>query len=158
MRSNCGPANALPSAVLGVVQKRTDVVDEERVQAFGNLLLVCKIQSTVVRNPDTFEVHGTNLDDMAGLFALQNTVSPTSRHTSYIQQLRAVDHVIVFSASDTHAVRLDLKAQTTLVFPQSSGDSGLHARGSDLTGSVNDAMFVVHTSGSRQIVCERCVR
>jgi len=133
-------------------------VDEEWVQTFRDLFLVCKIKSTVVWDPDTFEVHGTNLDDMTRLLALQNAVSPSSCHTSYIQEFRAVDHVVILTTSYTNAVGLDLEAQTALVFPERSSDSGLHAWWSDLASSINDTMFVVYARRSRQIVRESCVR
>lgn len=45
--------------------------------------------------PDTLQVHRTDFDDVSCLFALENAVSATSSHASHIEQLCAVDHVIV---------------------------------------------------------------
>jgi hypothetical protein len=41
-------------------------------------------------------MHGTNLDNMARLFALENTISSSSGHACDIEQLCAIDHVIVW--------------------------------------------------------------
>lgn len=48
-----------------------------------------------VNIPDALQVHGANLDDVARLLTLQDTISSASGHTSYVQQLRSVDHVVV---------------------------------------------------------------
>lgn len=40
-------------------------------------------------------MHGTNLHDVARLLALENTVPSSSSHASNVEQLRAIDHVIV---------------------------------------------------------------
>ena len=46
--------------------------------------------------PDAFEVHGPDLDHMPHLLALQDAVATTSGHSRDIQQLGAVDHVIIY--------------------------------------------------------------
>ena len=40
-------------------------------------------------------MHWTNLDDMAGFLALEYPIAPTSSHASNIQELRAIDEVII---------------------------------------------------------------
>ena len=45
--------------------------------------------------PNALEMHGPDLDDLAGFFALEDPVSPTSGHASHVEQLCAVDHVVV---------------------------------------------------------------
>jgi hypothetical protein len=45
--------------------------------------------------PNTLEMHGADLNDMARLLAFQYAVTPTSCHSRNIQKLGAVDHVIV---------------------------------------------------------------
>lgn len=45
--------------------------------------------------PDSFEVHRPNLDHMPSFLALQDTITPSSRHASNIEKLGAIDHVIV---------------------------------------------------------------
>lgn len=49
--------------------------------------------------PDTLQVHWPDFDDVSNLFTLQDTVSSTSGHTSHIQELRTVDHMIVCGLS-----------------------------------------------------------
>jgi hypothetical protein len=60
-------------------------MDKQRVQKFGDLLLVRKIQGAVVWDPNALQVHGTNLHNMSDFFALQDTISTTSGHASDIQ-------------------------------------------------------------------------
>lgn len=77
-------------------------MDKERVQRFSNLLLVRKLECAFEWNPavcqwtemheelhsnspNTFKVHRTNLDDMSGFLALQDTIPATSRHTGYVE-------------------------------------------------------------------------
>jgi hypothetical protein len=45
--------------------------------------------------PNTFQVHGTNLDNVSCFFTFEDAVSATSGHTSDIKQLGAVDHVVI---------------------------------------------------------------
>lgn len=45
--------------------------------------------------PNALQMHGTNLDDMTCLFALQDPVSATSSHACHVQKLRPVDHVVI---------------------------------------------------------------
>ena len=103
--------------VCGVVQQSTDVMHEKRIQSLSNLLFVCKIQSSVIGNPvygqlrvsstsevfspDAFQVHWTNFDNVSGLFALQDPVTTTTGHTSDVQELGAVYHMIILSKSVT---------------------------------------------------------
>lgn len=55
-------------------------------------------------------MHWTNLDHMASLFTLQDAVATTTRHTSDVEKLRTVNHVIVLTSRDAHPVRLNLEA------------------------------------------------
>lgn len=101
-----------------VVEQSTDVMNEKRIQQLGDFLLIGKVQCTLIRNPglsqqtalyvsntakvgrgnipDTLQVHGTNLDNMANLFTLQNSVSSSSRHAGHVQKLGAIDHVVIY--------------------------------------------------------------
>jgi len=88
-------------------------------------------------------MHGTDLDNVSGLLALENAVSTPSRHTRNIEKLGAVDHVVVFSACHTHPSRLDLKAQAALVFPQGGGDSWLHACWGHLASRVEVGVLIL---------------
>lgn len=96
-----------------MIEQSSNVVYKERVQLLGDLLLVCKLQSPLERNPEphisiafrlvirahhvphAFEMHRPDLDHMPRLFALEYAVSAASSHTSYIEQFCAVDHVII---------------------------------------------------------------
>lgn len=106
-------AEALTSVVLRVIEQSTDVVHEERIQTFGDLFFVRKVQSTLEWDPedesvgvrilyacssalpDTLQVHWPDLDDVAGLFALEDSISPASGHASDVKQLGAVDEVVI---------------------------------------------------------------
>lgn len=89
--------------------------------------------------PDTFQMHRANFHHMAKLFALENSVTSTTGHASYIEQLCTIDHVVVcgkrksvkrispinlfpqneltFSSSYTHSLRFHLVAETPFIFP-----------------------------------------
>jgi hypothetical protein len=85
-----------PVLVGRVVEQGANVVDEEWVEQLSNLLLVGKIKSPVIRNPDTLEMHRANLDHVTNLLTLQDAVSTTSRHPRDVEQLCSVDHVVVY--------------------------------------------------------------
>ena len=42
-------------------------------------------------------MHGANLDHMANLLALQDTVATTTGHASNVEQLGTIDHVVIYS-------------------------------------------------------------
>lgn len=89
-------------------------------------------------------MHWSYLDDFAVFLRLQNAVTSTASHSRDIQKLCAIDHVVVYiesdtifkkrdsdhltmTASDTDTIRLHLKAQCALVFPDSRGHFWFHA-------------------------------
>jgi hypothetical protein len=119
-----------------MIKQCSNVVDEQRIQLLCNLLLVGKLKSSLKRNPDTLEMHWADLNDVTRLFALQYAVSTASCHSRDVQQLGAVDHVIIFTASNTHALGFDLETETAFVFPQRGGHTGLHSWWSNLAGVV----------------------
>ena len=47
--------------------------------------------------PNTLQVHWPNLDNVACLLALEDTVTSASCHASDVEKFRAVDHVIVWA-------------------------------------------------------------
>lgn len=49
--------------------------------------------------PHAFQMHRANFHNMPNLFTLQNAVAATTGHSGDIQELRAVDHVIIYSRS-----------------------------------------------------------
>jgi hypothetical protein len=84
-----------------MIEQSSDVVYEERIKLFGNLLLVGEFECTLKGNPrdcqfmtntsrdivlpDTLQMHGTNLDNVSCLFALENAVSSSSGHARDIE-------------------------------------------------------------------------
>jgi hypothetical protein len=54
-------------------------------------------------------VHGPNLDYVADLFTLENTIATTSGHASNIQQLGTVDHVVIWKG---HVVSVCSQSET----------------------------------------------
>lgn len=102
-------------------------MDEEGVKQLGDLFLVGEFEGTLERNPDTFQMHWTNLDDMLLLLALEDTVTSASGHASNIQELGAIDHVVIFSSRNTSTLDVNLEAQSSLVLPKSSCNLRLHA-------------------------------
>jgi hypothetical protein len=53
------------------------------------------MSAAILNSPDALQMHRANLDDMAILLALQDTISSPARHSGHIQQLSTVDHSIV---------------------------------------------------------------
>ena len=87
-------------------------MDEQRIQQLSDLLLVGEVKGSLKGNPtlisrrhlgrikedhipNTLKVHRTNLHYMADFFALEDAISSTTRHAGDIQQLCAVNHVII---------------------------------------------------------------
>lgn len=98
--------------VRGVVQEGTDVVDEQRVERFRDPLLVREFQRALKwdpavswlappeqreleYSPDALQVHRPNLHHMSHLLALEDAISPAPSHARNIQELGAIDHVII---------------------------------------------------------------
>lgn len=141
----------------------------------GDLLPVGEIQCTVERDPNALQMHRTYLHHMPHLLTLENPISPTSGHARDIEKFRAIDHMIVctvlvsqpqtslgrwspdgavqdkltLSSSHTDALRLDLEAQTALIFPQRRRHSGFHPRRSYLTGRIEWLRRVARTALNR---------
>lgn len=84
-------------------------------------------------SPDALQVHRTDLDDIPSLLTLEDTVTTPTSHACDIEQLGAIDHVIIFSSSHANAVGFDLKAETAFVFPQGRRHSRLHPMRRNLT-------------------------
>ena len=68
---------------------------EQWIKLFCDFFLIREVKSTVERNPDAFEVHWANLDNVSSLLTLQDTIPTATGHASDVQKLGAVDHVIV---------------------------------------------------------------
>jgi hypothetical protein len=90
--------------------------------------------------PNTFEMHGSDLYYVARFLALQDAVTTTSRHASHIEELCAVNHVVILAPCHANTVTLNLEAQATLILPQSRCHSGLHARRRDLPSRIEGAL------------------
>jgi hypothetical protein len=99
-----------------VAEEPADVVDKQGIKQLGDFLLVRKIERSLegdpettesvgtprmgrtdegLNPPDTLQMHGTNLDHMPNLFALEDAVAPAAGHAGDIQQLGTVDHMVV---------------------------------------------------------------
>ena len=104
-----------PGCVFGVVQQSTNVVNKQRIEQVSDLLLVGKVECSLERNPfpklddislyfmskinspDSLKMHWANLDNMSGLFRLENAISTPAGHPCNIQQLRSVDEVVIYA-------------------------------------------------------------
>jgi hypothetical protein len=98
-----------------MVKQGSDIVDKERIQLLGNLFLVGELERAFERDPsnisnwhvlrwqmyspNTLQMHRPDLDNMPGLLALQNSIPASTGHSCYVEQLRAVDHVVVYGWS-----------------------------------------------------------
>lgn len=142
-----------PALVGGVVQEGTNVVYEQRIKELSDLFLVGEIQGSLEGDPDTLEVHRANLHNVADLLALENTVTASAGHASDVEELGAVDHGIVFPASNTDASRFNLEAQTAFILPQCGSDTRLHTGGCYLASCVETAGCVssrIHAAAARK--------
>lgn len=133
-----------PVLVRWMIQQSPNVVDEQWVKKLGNLLLVREIEGPLKGNPNALEMHRANLHNVPHFLALENTVSPTSGHSRHIQQLRTINHVVIFSAGDADAASLDLEAKAPFILPECSRYPGLHARRRNLSGRVKAGVLVLH--------------
>ncbi|KAH3676682.1 hypothetical protein OGATHE_001171 [Ogataea polymorpha] len=77
-------------------------------------------------------MHRTDLDDMSGLFRLENSVSASSGHLGDVQQFGAVYHAVISPADNTHTVGFNLVAQGFFVFPHGGCDLWTNSRRLDL--------------------------
>lgn len=103
----------------------------------------------MMHSPNALQVHRTDLDNVTRLLALQDAVSSTPGHSGYIQQFCTVNHMVIFSAGNTDATRVDLKADTALVLPERRSDFRLHAWWSYLACGVRHAIGVLTSSHGR---------
>lgn len=102
-------------------------------------------------------MHRPDLHHVANLLTLQDTISTAPGHSRDVQKLGPIDHVVIYtrsartypvsgqrkrgtehtlSSSDTDTLRLDLVAETALVFPQRRRDPRLCSRRAYLAGGV----------------------
>lgn len=141
-----GSRHDLVSACLicRVVEQRSNVVHEQRVQHLGDFFFVGKIQCSLEGDPDALQMHRPYLYHMAHLFALQNSISSTTRHSSHIEKLGAIDHVVVFSACHADTSGLNLETQATLIFPQSCRNPRLHTVRRYLPCGIHSLILVRH--------------
>ena len=49
----------------------------------------------ISNTPDTLKMHRSNLDHMASLLALQDTITTTTSHASYVEKLGTIDHMVI---------------------------------------------------------------
>jgi hypothetical protein len=115
--------------------------------------------------PNTLQVHGSDLHHVTNFLALENTITSPSRHAGHIEQLRAVNHVIIcstgtltsepvpgsrahrtFSPRDTDALCLHLKAKTALIFPKSGSHPRLHSWRCDLACLIKLVLWLASVS------------
>lgn len=60
------------------------------------------LDKSIVPLPNSLKMHRANLDYNTTFFVLENTVSFTSRHSNYIKQFCAIDHIVVCNQSSRH--------------------------------------------------------
>ena len=99
-----------------------DVLHKQRVQGVGDSFSLGHDQGSLKRYPNTLEMHRADLDHVPGLFGLQDPVTAASGHPGDVQQLSAVDHVVVCSSDNGDPIRLDLVAKGLFVLPHGRGD------------------------------------
>lgn len=103
--------------------------------------------------PDAFEVHWADLDYVLQLLALEDAVSSSAGHACYVEELGAVDHMVIFlcqnlalkldvrertfTASNACTLDINLEAQCGLILPKCSSDSRLHANRRNLTSCIH---------------------
>jgi hypothetical protein len=95
------------------------------------------IEAETKNPPNTLQVHRSDFHHMADFLAFENAITSTPSHAGDVEQLRAIDHVIIwgigasvqdlgpevskcchtFSPRDTDPLGLDLEAKTALIFP-----------------------------------------
>tara|TARA_R110002003_G_scaffold391_18_gene19549 strand:+ start:922 stop:1269 length:348 start_codon:yes stop_codon:yes gene_type:complete len=109
---------------------------EQRIQRLGDLLLVRKLQGTLEWDPNAFEVHRTDFNHMSTLLTHQHAVSSASCYSGHIEQLGAVDHVIIFAASHADTSNIDLKIEAAFVLPNSCSNSRYYSWRNHLTCAV----------------------
>lgn len=112
-----------PRVVVWCVQKSLNVGLKERVEEFGDAVLVGELLATLESDPHALEVHGTYFDHDALLFVLENAIALSSGHAADIEQLCTVDHVVVVSSSYTDALCVHLEAQGAFILPQRRSDA-----------------------------------
>lgn len=103
-----------------MVEQGTDVVDEERVEHLRDFLFVGELKGSLERDPgggmsvvgfsevikgrggeyvpDTLQVHWSYLHYMLLLLTLQDSISAASSHACDVEELGAVDHMVIYAA------------------------------------------------------------
>lgn len=131
-------------------------MNEEWIQVLRYFLFIRKIQGSLEWDPDSFQVHWSNFDDMSCFFAFQNTVSSPSRHSSYVEQFCSINHVVIFSPSNANSLCLHLKTEAPFIFPQRCSHSGLHTRWRHLSRCVKRLWRVILRTGDCGRTGSRC--
>jgi hypothetical protein len=102
-----------------------------------SLALSVHVNDSCIDNvPNALQVHGSDFHHVTNFLALENTITSPSSHAGHVEQLRAVDHMVIcstctltsalvpgsrahrtFSPRDTNALGFNLKAKAALIFP-----------------------------------------
>lgn len=109
--------------VVGVVQERLDVRLKKWIENVNDTVLLSQLLGTIKCDPHTLQMHSTYFDDNAFLFIFQDTITFAARHTTNIQQLGTIYHIVIMATGHTHALHVNLEAQSTFIFPQGRGDT-----------------------------------
>lgn len=95
-------SNARSNGILGREEREKGQTMSWRRESFihylfnvSNCLLSQKTMEAGFNIPYALEMHGPNLHNVAHFFALENTISSTTSHPGNVQELGAIDHVII---------------------------------------------------------------
>jgi len=106
-----------------VIEQSANIVHKQGIQCLRDLLLVGKVKSaiewdpgqllaydmvqrSVASSPNALEMHGAYFDHGASLLTLEDAVTSTAGHASHVQELGAVDHMIVWLNVSIMAVQV----------------------------------------------------
>lgn len=103
--------------VNGVMEKSTNVMNEEGVEELGYFLFVGKFEGAFEGYPHAFEMHRSDFHYVLLLLTLEDSITAASCHTNHIQELSAIDHVVIFSSGNTSPLDINLKTKRALILP-----------------------------------------
>ena len=147
------------------------------LQIVSSIIRVQVDESRIV--PHALQMHRADLHYMSDLLALEDTIPTATRHPRNVEQLGPIDHMVIygtliskstsnptrsmitltFSSSDANTLRLNLVAETTLIFPQCGRDSWFGPGRSYLSCRVIDVPLqwctscVCITLGCHRVMC-----
>lgn len=93
------------------------VDDQQGEYLFSDIILLGEKDGTIKSDPNSLEVHGAMLNDLANFFVLQDAISLPAAYSGQIEELGTVNKARTLDSSDCDTLVGHLKVESILFVP-----------------------------------------